>query len=619
MTDYATIGSTASMPVQFHVTDIQNGVKFTWVKSRHNMKWGFDLSRVRFNQPYFNNNRGTFNFQDRWTGHSMADFLLGMLQSATRNVGWSRNYMRAWSTGAYFNDDFKVRPNLTLNLGIRYELDMPPTDRYDRIANFVPGLGQTLVPRKDALPDMEARIALAGMQGRIGYGNELGFPRSLVYGDFNNFGPRGGFAWRPRNTQKMVVRGGYGIFFTGPLLNPIRNSLQNQFPFVFTETYTRSATYPDRVTLTNPFPQGIQTLGGVNTSNGYDQNAPTGYVQSYNLTVERDIGAGLVVEAGYVGSKGTHLGRIGDMNVPRRSMETWLAGTAVQQLRPFPFINGAINMYSFGVNSIYNAGQISLRKRSRGGTFYRLNYSFSKSIDNASQISGTSNGGYAGFQDPNNYKLERSRSDFDRGHVVTASFSWQLPVGRGKRLLGSASGIGQSVIGGWQLSGTASFATGTPFTVTVADIDANLGEYNRPNRLATGIPEGLSGRRGVDYRWYDVSSFEKIPRCDSASQTCLPSPNGFMPFIPGNSGRNILDGPGNAYTNLSLMKNFRFQERRNLRVRFEAYNILNHPNFALSQDDFKQFNTTTSGMLSIVSGTGRGGPRVFQASMQFDF
>lgn len=620
MTDYVDIGCSASLPVQYFVTDIQGRIKFTWVKSRHTVKWGYDVSRVRFNQPYFNNNRGTYKFQDRWTGHSVGDFLLGMMQSATRQTGWQRNYMRSASMGGFLNDDFKALPNLTLNLGVRYELDPPPVDRYDSIGNFVPALGKTVIPRRDAVANLDALLVMANMTDRIAFGNELGHPRSLVYTDYTNFAPRIGFAWRPGNTQRLVIRGGYGIFYTGHLLNPIRNQLQNQFPFVFTETYSRNANYPERVTFSNPFPQEIRTLGGVTNAKGYDQHAPTGYLQSYNLTLERDLGGETVFEIGFVGSKGTHLGRLSDINIPRRSMEAYLANIATQQLRPYPFVNGAVNFFSFGVNSIYNAGQVSVRKRGRGGTFYRLNYAYSKSIDNASQLSGNSNGGYAGFQDPNNHKLDRARSDFDIGHVVTTSFAWQIPVGRGRRFLRAWRGWRQAALGGWQLSGTASFASGQPFTVTAADVDANLGEFDRPNRLSKGMPEKVPGRRrGVDYRWYQVEAFEKVPRCDSASRTCAPSPAGFLPFAPGNSGRNILDGPGYAYLNLSLVKNFRFQERQNLRLRLDSFNVMNHPNFRLTGNDFKQFNTTTAGLLSRVSNTGRGGPRVFQASMQYSF
>ena len=155
--------------------------------------------------------------------------------------------------------------------------------------------------------------------------------------------------------------------------------------------------------------------------------------------------------------------------------------------------------------------------------------------------------------------------------------------------------------------------------MTAADVDANLGEFNRPNRLRRGEPENQAGRRGVDYTWYERDAFEKVPRCDNSTRSCGPSPNGFLPFVPGNSGRNILDGPGFAYVNLALAKNFRLQEHQRFRLRLESFNVMNHPNFNLTADDFKQFNTTTGGLLSSVSGAGRGGPRVFQASLQFDF
>ena len=615
--DYTSIGVPNAQPVQFHVTDIQAGAKFTWVRSRHVMKWGYDYSRVRFNQPFFNNNRGTFTFQDRWTLHSIGDVLLGMLNGTTRTVGWTRNYVRATSMGTFFNDDFKLRPDLTLNLGIRYELDLPATDRYDRMSNFVAGINKIVVSSDKTIPDLAALTSQAGLQDMVMLRNGTDLPRSLVFPDFTNVAPRVGFAWRPWNSTRMVIRGGYGIFYTGFLLNPIRQSLMTAFPFSTNETYSRQAARPDLVTLDNPFPTERVSLSGVTTSNGFDPHPPTGYQQSYNLTVERDVGGGAVVEVGFVGSKGTHLGRQYDINQPIRSMEAYLAGIAAADLRPIKGLN-AINYYTFGVNSIYNAGQISLRKRGRGGTFYRLNYAYSKSIDNASQISGTSDGGFAGSQNPRDFKAERGRSDWDRGHVVTLSFSWLVPVGRGRHFLSSARGLRNGVLGGWQLSGTGSFASGLPFTVTSADVDQNLGESLRPNRLRKGVQEDLpgQGKRGVDYPWFNLSDFEKAPRCTSVTEGCSSSPNGFLPFAFGNAGRNILDGPGYAYVNLSTMKNFRFAERKNIQFRFEAYNIMNRPNFLLPN---KLFNSSGGGLITGVSDTGRGGPRVFQAAIKYEF
>jgi Carboxypeptidase regulatory-like domain/TonB dependent receptor-like, beta-barrel/TonB-dependent Receptor Plug Domain len=616
VTDYASLGSTANLPIDYHVTDIQYGAKFTWIKSRHNFKWGFEYSRVRFNQPFYNNNRGTYSFNGAWSTSPLADFLLGMMNQSTRTVGWNRNYLRSSSWGLYINDDFKLTPKLTLNLGLRYEIDMIPADRYDHITNFVPDLGKVVLAFDD--PSVKGIVAQAGLTDHVTYAEAVGLPRSLVHPDYNNFAPRIGFAWTPWNDRKTVIRGGYGIFYTGLLLNPFRNNLQNTFPYAQTETYSRNAARPDLVTLTNPFPQDRLATGGTTTSNGIDVNMPLGDLQSYNLTVERDLGGSLVLEVGFAGSKGTHLGRLRDINLPRRSEAAYKANIPVVNLRPFPYFNGAINEFMFGSNSIYNAGQIGIRKRSRGGTFYRLNYSYSKSIDDASQLNGNSTGGLvAAAQDINNFRLDRARSDWDRGHVVTASFSWMLPVGRGQRFFGSASGLRQSMIGGWQLSGTAFYATGNPFTPVAADTNLNLGESQKPNRIGRGIPNEIPGqRRGIDYPWFVTSDFVKTPQCVSVTVGCPADQYGFFPFVYGNSGRNILDGPGLGYLNLSMMKNFRIQERKRIQLRFESFNALNHPNFLMPNN---QFNSTQAGLITDVAQSGRGGSRVFQASLKFDF
>ncbi|MBI3680945.1 MAG: TonB-dependent receptor [Acidobacteria bacterium] len=616
VTDFAPIGCAANQPVEFHVTDIQNGFKFTWVKSRHVMKWGFEHSRARFNQPFFNNNRGTFTFNGARSSFPLADFMLGLMNQTTRTVGWNRNYLRATSMGMYFNDDFKLRPNLTLNLGLRYEIDLIPADRYDRLTNFVPELGKVVLVFDD--PSVKDVVARAGLTERVTYASAVGLPRSLVYPDYTNVAPRIGFAWTPWKDRRTVLRGGYGVFYTGLLLNPFRNQLQNTFPYAQTETFGWVASRQDLVTLSNPFPNDRLTLGGTTTSSGIEVSAPTGYLQSYNLTIERDLGGGTALEIGFAGSRGLHLSRLRDINLPRRSEAAYLAGIAVVNLRPFPYFNGAINQFTFMSNSIYNAGQISLRKRGRGGTFYRLNYSYSKSIDEASQLNGTSTAGLlAASQDPNNRRADRARSDWDRGHVVTAAFSWMVPFGRGRQFFSTASGWKQGLIGGWQFSGTTFLATGAPLTPVAADVNLNLGESQKPNRIAKGIPEEIPGqKRGVDYPWFDPAAFVKTPQCVSVTVGCPADKYGFKPFTYGNSGRGILDGPGLAYFNLSMMKNFRFHERKNTQFRFESFNAFNHPNFLMPANTF---NGSTAGLITAVAQAARGGARVFQASLKFEF
>src|SRR5581483_2395096 len=348
-------------------------------------------------------------------------------------------------------------------------------------------------------------------------------------------------------------------------------------------------------------------------------NDPTGYLQSWNMTIERDLGAGMSLELGYVGSKGTHLSRFKDINLPRRTEAAYLAGIPVQQLRPFPYFNGTIMQFQFHSNSIYNAGQISLRRRGRGGTFFRVNYQYAKSIDDASQLNGTSDDGLpAAAQDVNNRKADRSRSDWDRGHVVTASFSWQIPFGRGRKFLAGAKGIEQGVLGGWQFSGTTFMATGAPITIITAGTNLNLGDSQKPNRIATGIPASIPGqRRGVDYPWFDPDAFVAVPSCVSVKVGCPADQYGFKPFVYGNAGRNILDGPGLQYFNLAMMKNFRFKERKNFQLRLESFNAFNHPNFQLPNN---QFNASGAGLITaaIVDG-GAGAARVFQAALKFEF
>ncbi len=611
--DYFTVGSAANQPVQFFVTDIQGDLKFTWVRSKHVLKWGFDVSRVRFNQPFFNNNRGTFNFLGRWTNHPLGDLLLGMLNNTSRQVGITRNYMRTTSYGMFLNDDYKITRSLTLNLGVRYEIDKPPVDRYDRMSNFIPGINKIIITSERNIPNLAQLLADANLADRVGLARDFHLPRSLVYADYTNVAPRVGFAWRPFSTQKMVLRGGYGIFYAGHVLNPVRLSLMTEYPFAVNQTVQRMTSRPDLLTLSNPFPPELVRLDGVINSSGYDLHGPTGYLQSYNLTVERDVGRGTAVEIGYVGSRGSHLGRRYDLNQPIRTRELYEAGGVFP--RPISGLN-TINYYSFGSNSFYSAGQISFRKRGRGGLFYRLNYSYSKSVDDASQINGNSDGGFPNAQDSRNLRMERGRSDWDVGHAFTGLFSWQLPVGRGKTFLTDARGLTNALLGGWQLSGTATLYSGQPFTVRTTDVDLNLGEAQRPNRIGKGSQVDLpgKGKRGVDYPWFRIADFEEVPCL--GRDDCVPSAYGFQPFQFGNSGRNILDGPGLINLNLALMKNFRIKEQRNLQFRFDVFNVLNRANFLLP-DNF--FNALTGGTITGVHQGGRGGPRVMQVALKYDF
>ncbi|MEZ5362113.1 MAG: TonB-dependent receptor [Bryobacterales bacterium] len=621
VTNYSDLGTGNNMPVQFFTTDWQYGGKMTWIKAQHTMKFGFNSNFVQMNQPYFNNQRGTYRFLGNRTGHSAADLLLGWLQNANRQVDFNRNYWRQHALGAFFNDDWKATRNLTVNLGLRWEVNQAPWDKYDRLGVY-DTISEKLIIADDqnAPARYQSLLDETGLRGLVVTAQEANRPRSVIKTDWINFSPRVGLAYKVND--KTVIRTGYGLFLSGDILNNLRNSLSNQFPFAIAQNFAGVNTDPGLVSLQTPFPDTRATFSGTTSANGYTLNPKQSYLQSWNFTIERQLFGSTAIEIDYRGSKGTFLQRLYDYNQPYRTLDAYVAGEGF--VRPIPAWN-ALNIYHTGSNSNYNAFNASWRKRSRGGLFWRLNYSFSKSIDDASQANGQSAGGFANALDSRNLRLDRARSDFDIRHVLTAVASVELPFGRRKRWGQNWHPVVNSILGGWQLSGTTTAYSGSPFTVESTGVDVNVGESQRPNRLSNGMIEAGSqpGRKGVDYTWYNLGAFEEVP-CyvppgTEVPATCTQSTHGFAPFAAGNSGRNILDGPGLFSSDLALAKNFRLREGHNLQLRVESFNITNRPNFIIV-DDMTFFNSLTGGYLSQVGGVGRGGgPRIFQYALKYRF
>lgn len=540
--DLLPLGDGNNMPVEFTVNNIQVGDTLTWVRGKHLWKFGGEVLRTQFFQPYYNNNRGTFDFLGRWTTQPFADFLLGLPESTSRQVGTTPNYLFSTNYSLFAQDDWKITSRLTLNLGLRYEIPKPPKEKYGRFTNFVPELGKLVIADDRSIRNSGIQFAQADLD-KVGVARDLGLPGPLVYTRYKDFAPRIGFAWRPFGGSRSVVRGGYGIFYGTTLQNPVRNDLANVFPFAISQTLNRRTSDPRYLTLANPFPVPPSLTGSVSTVNGFELHAHTPYLQSWNMTVEREIGFGSAIEISYVGSKGTHLGRKYDINQPFRSAALQQAGGSFP--RPYSGLS-AINYYGFNANSIYNAGTISIRRRFTSGFFYRANYTYGKSIDDASQVSGNSDGGYPAAQDSRNLHGERARSDWDTGHSFTMNFSYEVPWRR-------------SVwVRGWQVAGSGRAYTGQPFTPRVNNVNLNLGEANRPDRIAKGTVD-----RPTADRWYDVSAFPAVPEGS---------------FRFGNSGRNILDAPGLAELNMTLMKNLVVRENSSLQFRWEVFNALNHAN-----------------------------------------
>ncbi len=620
---YWPLGQGANTPREQSIWDLQGSGKVSWVRQAHTIKAGFDLSRTLYDQPQYNNVRGTFRFGRRFTRHAVGDLLLGRLQSVNRRVQTTFNQLRATGGGMFLNDDWKVTRSLTLNLGLRYELELPPYDVGDRLSTYLPALNKVVLAGDTSLPALDRLLTEQGLADRTVLARDIGMTRRLLDIDANNLAPRMGFAWRPLGGSRTVFRGGYGIFYQGYLLGPVRGQLAGTFPFTFNQTFnsTRRADLPSP-TLRNPFPEGRASTGGsgIQNVNGFDPDPPTAYMQQWNLTIERDLGNGQALEVGYVGAKGTHLQRRYNLNQPIRNPElaTESANGTLVFPRPIQEFNN-LQYTSFGSNSTYHALQVSLRRRSRRGLFYRVNYTFGKSIDDASSALDNSGTGGAGALDTFNLKLDRGRSNFDQRHSVTLATRYQVPIGRGRRFLRFLRGPAQAVLGGWQLSTTLRTYSGRPFTVRTANVDLNAGESVRPNRIGHGyLPsDAAPGMKGVDFPWYDLTAFERVPCLGTENNSgveCFQSAHGFSPFQAGNSGRNILDMPGEFNLNVSLQKNFAFEGRRRLRVRIDAFNAPNFTRLGNVSGLAAQFDSIQAGLI-----VNARAPRILQASVTFNF
>jgi hypothetical protein len=547
ITGYMPLGPANDIPKIWAFNNYQYTGTLTWIRGAHSFKFGGDFLRMQYFSRSYGDTRGRVNFLGRFTGHPVADFMLGWIDSSRRQLDATGPYALISNYAGFVQDDWKVTPSLTLNLGVRYDLMKPPREKFGALAQFIPSIGKIVVAGTGTYTQAEfdSRIAAAGLTAQVVKASDVGLPETIVKPDINNVAPRFGFAWRMFGSSKTVLRGGYGIFYGSSSLYRM-DEYSDTYPFGVTETFSRVTTDARRLTLSNPFPTDRRGFSGVTSSFGQENVRPLNqYLQSWNLAIEREIGRGTVMEIAYAGSKGTHLQRRYDINQAGRTQAT-------STIRPFPAF-GTIQIISDGSNSIYNSGQLTIRRRVSKQFFVRGSYTYAKSIDESSNTGGTIAYNFSAAQNLRNLALERGRSDFDIGHTFAGSFIWSPTFTR------------HWLIKDWQLAGTSNIYSGQPFTPRVAAVNFQNGEATRPDRLAKGAVENPT----VD-RWFDRSAF-------------VPVPTGSYRF--GNSGRNILDGPGTIILNASLSRRIRFGESRAIQFRVEAFNLPNHPNFGLPENN----------------------------------
>ncbi|MCI0337506.1 MAG: TonB-dependent receptor [Acidobacteria bacterium] len=519
----------------------------SWTLSSHNLNFGAMYKRVQFNPLVPSNKRGQFSFTGTFTNNAFGDFLLGLPGSAQGGVGSTAVYLRGNEWHGYVQDNWKVSKRLTLNLGLRYEYASPLSEKYNRWATLdIPNRrviiasedGQ-IYPRELWIPGIEQLLAPLP----IVTSEDAGLDRSLVNKDANNFAPRVGFAFDLFGNQRTIVRAGYGIYYNAASFNAV--TLQSQAPPFFKRiSAANSATAPASIQtiLSNPLlgAPGFQT---------YDIDFRTPYYQQWNLSIQQLLTQNLLVEAQYLGSKGTKLFTNIWYNTPNPSPST-TPSVAARSL--FPNL-GNFALQAGAASSNYHALVLRAEKRLSSGLMVMGSYTFSKSLDNDSLGNTVVS---SGLDQSNIKSLERALSSFDIRHRLIVSFTYDLPFSFKQKAL-------KAVLGNWQVGGIITQQSGQPFTVNITTDRANNGlgllGYGRPNLV--GDPDLPGDQRTVE-RWFNTDAF-------------ILQPVGML----GTAGRNILTGPGTNLVDFSLLKNISFTERHRLQFRTEFFNFFNHSNF----------------------------------------
>ncbi|HEY0763259.1 MAG TPA: TonB-dependent receptor [Pyrinomonadaceae bacterium] len=529
ITGFSPLGDEGNNP-QKSVTNVYQFINnSSYVHGNHIVKFGADVRFTQQNAFRDVESRGRLQFSPfgQVTFNALGDLLLGLpLVTSVARVD-NPQQIRTHSFNFFVNDSYRITPRLTLNGGLRYEYNSPPVDAEDR-ANIYDVATRSLV--------------------RVGAN---GVPRSGFEADKNNFAPRVGFAYSIG--EKTVLRGGYGIYYDQSPLAPAE-ALYFNSPFFDNNVFFPLQGLP--LTVNNPFPSFFP-FALPDSALAIQRDLRTGYMQHWNFNVERQLGDKNVVEVAYVGSKGTKLLTARDINQPQPSV---LPQGLPFVPRPNPQFDD-IDLLESRANSNYHALQARFQRRLSRGLAALASYTWSKSIDDASNF--FSSAGDPNFpQNSYNVAAERGRSNFDVAHRLSASYSYALPFRR------SGDGLEAKLVNGWETFGILTLQSGRPFTVALlSEIDNSgtgrsilgFGNNDRPNLV--GNPE-LSNP--TTDQWFNTAAF------------VFPAPGRF-----GNAGRNILDGPGFQSFNASLVKNTHFTETVNLQFRVEAFNLFNHPNFNL--------------------------------------
>jgi hypothetical protein len=572
LSGYSPVGGAITGPR----TSVQNTyeVSDTLALSRgsHLLRFGGDFVRNQFNLFQSIAPNGFFVFASSFpTNDAFANLLLGAPVLFYQGLGTFDRGVRHWGLATFATDEWRASPRLTLNFGLRYEIINPNTEIHDRLNAFVPGQKSTVRP--------EAPVGLL-------FPGDAGIGKGIAHTDYEGFGPRVGFAWDPYGTGKTSLRGAYGIFYD-PFSNGSNVTAQSPIsalPFAqfvqisgqvnFQAPYT-GRTVPAPNTFTQPATAFVM-----------DPKSVPSNAQDWDLGIQQELGSAFVLEARYVGTKGTHLPR----NIEANPAVYGPGATASNADRRREYANcqpnngpcdfATVGDLTYGQNSTYHAAQVSISRNFQHGFGMNVSYWWSKTLDYLSSMNlqGASAKPLSGendlAQNPFNLKAEHGPSLFDARNRFVASAIWQIPFAS------HMHGFAKVALDGWQLNTIAIANSPTPFTVydsTNVSLQASsppISGYfaSRPNLI--GDP--THGPHRVD-QWISPSAFQRLNPTTQAGQF-------------GNSGRNVARAPAFTNVDASAVKNFPLHEAAYLQFRAEMFNIANHANFGVPIADLASPN-----------------------------
>jgi Carboxypeptidase regulatory-like domain len=576
----AAVGATNHERRQFPIQQHQFVNTLSYVRGRHAFRTGVEIRpsfNYEVNRPSVS---GTFTFGTQptalpgraGTGHGLASLLVGFPNnlSVRETDVLDRS---SWYLAGFVQDDWTVSPDLTLNMGARWETDTPIVDANDRMNGF----------------EAAAINPVSGTPGVVRFAGVDGWPSSPYATSWTNFGPRFGFAWRPLGAELTVVRGGFGIFFAHPFdhgapssaslgfeqsatLNTPDNGLTAPF-------YLRNGVPPLNTSTVRDAGFGAVPVGQPTTTavTFYERDRKTGYSRQFNLGVQHEFAGRIVVEAAYIGNQSRNLP---STNLSINQIAPDRLGPGVTQRdRPFPqFSNVSIALPSNG-RSDYHAGMLRAERRFAQGLSLLATYTYAQFLNDTDE-GGTNLGDTGVYSNLYDRAADYGPSANDIRHRLTISSVYELPVGPGRRYL--ASGWAGRIIGGWSIGMLATLQSGAPFSVTTQTNTTNAFSAGAQRANLDGDPELSPDERTLN-RWFNTDAFAQPAT-----------------FTFGNSGRGILRGDGLVNVDLSLAKNVAMGSTRSLQLRVEMFNAFNHPTFGLpghvlGAPDFGVISSASSG------------------------